>query len=392
MAYASGILKVLSSDLVDILADSRVPETVAKFLADKGITKVSAFADLADSKAEICTVLEEASTTITFPDNIAMQPVKSAWREADAKTKADMDARAKGEDPAKELPIGHDERRKMDEQVEAHHSFAWPAELLAGDILLGKLRRLNLKRSRHVPKLSEVKSILDHTELGGKILLYFEQGKTDGMPRGKIMDPEVVIQGLWSFKYKHQTLCVGYNHAAAPNFKDAELTTMLEYHEFVMSKALERRNGQQPPLAKLISSDHAMRTKWMLSISKGECATVTDAAKTHMSQSAFLFQDIHMPSNGKGSKGAGKRDRTPEKSDRPPKMARTGPAGGKKAGGKGKAEEPFKLETRNKDGVLCTWFNRGKCLKGDECTFIHACNFPGCGSKHMRVDKHPRPT
>ena len=84
--------------------------------------------------------------------------------------------------------------------------------------------------------------MLDHTELEGRIETYFE----NGIQKGRMATPEQQINGLWMLKYKHQTLCIGYTQAASPQFEQADLTTMLWYHEHVMSKALELVGGERP--------------------------------------------------------------------------------------------------------------------------------------------------
>ena len=56
-SYNADITKLLSSELQDVLADCDVEERIAKFLVDKNIVKLGAFADLADSKAGILEVV-----------------------------------------------------------------------------------------------------------------------------------------------------------------------------------------------------------------------------------------------------------------------------------------------------------------------------------------------
>eukprot|EP00969_Alexandrium_andersonii_P321726 14215369-Alexandrium_andersonii.AAC.1 len=53
MAYSPDVAKMLSKELRDCLLDAGVSEGLAKWLATQGIAKIEAFADLADSRAEI---------------------------------------------------------------------------------------------------------------------------------------------------------------------------------------------------------------------------------------------------------------------------------------------------------------------------------------------------
>ena len=51
------VAAALSTELHDVLADNDVTENVAKFLADRNIVKLGAFADLAESKSNIVQVV-----------------------------------------------------------------------------------------------------------------------------------------------------------------------------------------------------------------------------------------------------------------------------------------------------------------------------------------------
>ena len=113
MPYSADTSKLFAAGdtLLQILEDSKVPEQIAKWLGDKGIVKVGAFADLAEDKNGICEVIS-AAIGIEFADNVERQPLKTAWREADAKHQVNLQSRAKGEDPEKETPIGVEERNR----------------------------------------------------------------------------------------------------------------------------------------------------------------------------------------------------------------------------------------------------------------------------------------
>lgn len=85
----------MSFELHDVPAHCDVGKRIAKFLVDKNIVKMGAFADLADSKAGIVEVVgRPAGLDPSY--GMACQPLKSAWRKAEADTKAKLDARAKG--------------------------------------------------------------------------------------------------------------------------------------------------------------------------------------------------------------------------------------------------------------------------------------------------------
>lgn len=84
----------LSPELREVLADAGVTSAVSKWLLDHGITEVSAFADLAESKAEIAYVVGMPAG-LNPADALQTQPLKSAWRDAEAIRKAQLEARTK---------------------------------------------------------------------------------------------------------------------------------------------------------------------------------------------------------------------------------------------------------------------------------------------------------
>ena len=73
--YSAEVTKALSTELHDVLADNDVTECVAKFLADKHIVKLGAFADLADSKSNIVKVVGQPAG-LDPGGSIACQPLK----------------------------------------------------------------------------------------------------------------------------------------------------------------------------------------------------------------------------------------------------------------------------------------------------------------------------
>ena len=83
---------------------SAVPEAQAKWLIGKGITTVAAFSDLADDRSQVADKIARPAG-LDPADAVACQPLKTAWRTAEAIVKADLDARARGEDAETEKVI-----------------------------------------------------------------------------------------------------------------------------------------------------------------------------------------------------------------------------------------------------------------------------------------------
>ena len=95
-------------------------------------------------------------------DNIKCQPLRSAWCQAEAETKAALEANARGEEVEKNVALGLEQRLKLDAFVKDHYHFVWPATWLSGNTLLGKLKRMYEKRTDFVPRLeADVKNILE---------------------------------------------------------------------------------------------------------------------------------------------------------------------------------------------------------------------------------------
>ena len=90
--YSAEVNKALSTELYDVLADNDVGEDVAKLLVSKNIYKLGAFADLADTKGGIVNVIGRPAG-LDPEDSVACHPLKSAWRQAEAETKAALEKR-----------------------------------------------------------------------------------------------------------------------------------------------------------------------------------------------------------------------------------------------------------------------------------------------------------
>ena len=69
---------------------------------------------------------------------------------------------------------------------------------------------------------------------------------------------------IWEFLHKHRTLMLAYAMAAAPEWASADLSLLLEYHDYVVSKALETDREKRPQLRSIIQADHETRGRWML--------------------------------------------------------------------------------------------------------------------------------
>ena len=133
--YSNDITKQLSEKLNTCLLDAKVPETVVKCLVDKGITKRAAVADLAETKTGIVDIVGRAAG-LDPNDHVQCQPLKTAWRNAEAQTKAELEAEAKGEDLHKEAVMGSEQRQRWDDQAKCHFNFCWPAHWLSTSSLL----------------------------------------------------------------------------------------------------------------------------------------------------------------------------------------------------------------------------------------------------------------
>ncbi|CAK0803833.1 unnamed protein product [Prorocentrum cordatum] len=329
VSYSAEVAKALSTELRDVLADDDVPENVAKFLVDKNIVKLGAFADLADSKSNIAQVVGQPAG-LDPNDSIARQPLKSARRQAEAETKAELEAAAKGDSAEKDISLGTEQRERLDAQVKEYYHFVWPAQWLPANGLMGKLERMHEKHADFAPRLEvDVKSIFEK-EVDPLFKMFFSK---QGGVQAQAESAYAPVQGLTKFRERHFQLMIAYNQAAAPEFENASLTVLLEYHQWLMEKIMDVK--WSPEIVRdFLKADFRMRTKWILSWQRREFTTSKDVITHHRGQSAYLFSDAgdrkrpRSESQPRGrARGRGQGAQTP-RDEQPRKASKPGGAAG----------------------------------------------------------------
>ena len=391
--YSDTVTKTLTRGLVDILAEAHVQDVVAEYLASRNIVSVTAFADLADDRSGIVQVLARPAG-LDPRDPLEVQPIRTAWRAAEAEAKVQLESKIKGETPEQESTLSQDQRNKIDRSAETYYHFIWPPALLANDQLMARLVRFYQKKTRYVPKLAQTRALNDKVVEATAVTIKIDKHKRS-TPQAEEVEEDVQIQGLWMMIRLHMILMIAYNQAASPDFDTASLTELLAYHVWVQQKAMERDGqGSTPTIQSVVAADEEMRTLWMLSFKSGEFQTLTEAIKYHRNHSAYLFSGLHRTAG----KGRPFSRRTP-----PPKRQKGDGKGDGKGGGKSPPKQrqsqapgqrspgnpPFKLEEKDAYGnLICKWYNKGNCNRGSACAYIHACNFPGCGKDHPRCENH----
>ena len=346
-------------------------------------------------------------------DAVVCQPLKTAWREADAMVKANLEARAKGQEVEPNAMMSPEERQRLDDSIDARFNFRWPPNHTPNDALLQRSERFLRKRTRFVARVAEALSILDKADSGNNVLLKIS---TDARAVTGIcaQAEEIQVQGLWQFKRRHMIVLLALVQGSSQQWENASLTELLDYHEWVMSKALETRQRRRPSLKALMEADYQMRTKWMMSYVQRDFSTFTACVQHHRGQSAYLFSNLFDDVGGEMQeeseplrRGARRlRDPSPGASN---KRSRTRPMTGRQRAnsapvGRGSVQRgdqgrrrapgqpgtPFQLERVDADGyTICVWFNRNKCINGDTCSFRHVCNYPNCLGNHPRCERHP---
>ena len=376
----------LSQELRSLLHDNQVQLEAAKWLADNSITKVQAFADLSSDRAGVIQNIARPAG-LEHTNVVVCQPLVTAWRNAEAIAKAEIEAKAKGQEQELQttFALGPEDRIKVDEACSNHYKFMWPDVLQPDDTALGRMNRFFNKKFRWVPRVAEIRNILEKSENSGNILVKFSTtGKAASVAN---LEQEAAVIGIWQFKHRHMLCMIAYVNGDSPNFARADLTTMLDNHEYVMEKALELSNTKRrPPLQKIIAADFAMRTKWMLSYVRGEFATLTETVKYHRSHSSYLFNDLHQAGSAVKTEDAEDSGTTVAE---PPKKKQRGnwqEPGGNRTDKRQGALEEYALNGKR----LCTFYNTIGCRKGESCSFAHFCNQSGCSKKHPRTQNHTR--
>ena len=232
-------------------------------------------------------------------------------------------------------------------------------------------------------EVHKVKCLVERKAKADTIVLKLKPAA--GTARQEKLTEEQQVASIWEFLCKHRTLMLAYGKVAAPEWASADLSLLLEYHEHKISKALETDQGKKPQLRSITQADHETRGRWMLYLRQNSDKSLSDAVMYHRSQSAFLWTGIHNASVTMNVAGRSSRPRS--KSRRRPRT-RSQKREQRSERDKGDA---FRLESCTEKGeTICTFFNKGKCVKGAQCPMAHVCNYPGCfSSTHARVQQHP---
>ena len=214
--YSAAVTANMQEELIDILLDARVTEATAQWLATNNIRTTAAFADLAESKADIAKVMGTAMG-LDIGDALIMQPVKTAWRMAEASTAAETDARRRGDPVDKDSAVGTLQRARIDTEVCGHYHFVWPAVYRVDNTFIGKLHRMLRKHNDFVAGLEEdVRNILEPRRNKDTIVKVTTSGA-----RTEQTDLEDTIRGVMKFQTRHLQLMIAHSHAAAPTSRTA---------------------------------------------------------------------------------------------------------------------------------------------------------------------------
>ena len=76
---------------------------------------------------------------------------------------------------------------------------------------------------------------------------------------------------------------IAYSQAALLEFMDADMIVLLEYHQWVIAKAIEGTYDAKK-VAALVQADYHMRIRWMLSWRTKEFKTLTEVMRHHWPQ------------------------------------------------------------------------------------------------------------
>ena len=409
---------------LEVLYEAKVPETQVNYLVSNQIRNLASFVDLADTRGEVADKIARPAG-VDHTSAFAVQPLKTAWRIADSIVKAQLEAKARGEDVKTTRTLPEGTRLRIDTNFKKHFKIIFPPTWQPSDETIAAVKDLLDKRKTRALELRKVKCLVEMPEAKG-VLLQLDPATAPKVQEHGSGDP---VTGLWVFQYKHRTLILAYTMAMAPNWEKADLSVLIEYHEFVMSKALESVRGQRPQVGTILQADYETRTRWQLFLSLDANRNLTEAVKDTSANYGHLWSNIHaaaLPAplisvgdqtHGRQQQGKGFKTGGSEVRDRsrtlppPPNPAATwegqwGPGGqsgwhsagkGKGAGvgqekgtpRKGTAQGSHNVVKKDPDGNwICAFWNKAKCLKGDACTNRHCCNLEGCFGQHVRVAYH----
>ena len=182
---------------------------------------------------------------------------------------------------------------------------------------------------------------------------------------------------------------IAYAMVVAPDWSTADLSLMLEYHEFVVSKALEQNQGRRPQLRRIIQADYDTRGRWQLFLREFPDKSLPDAIRHHQANSSYIWSGIH---SAVSNSQAGRQER--EETQTRGRSRSRSPAGQ----GRGSSDKSSKIDGRRPHSFLenqttagdaiCPFFNKGKCNRGAQCQNLHICDYPKCFAKHARHQKH----
>ena len=194
-----------------------VAKTLAEVMVQECLTTCQAAACHADSGAQIAEKLGSA--------NIGLQSVC-----------------ARGEEAETEKVMTEAARKRIDESWDGHYHISFPPTWVRANSTLGAVKRQLETRAAAIMEVHKVKCLVEREAKTDTIVLKLKPAA--GTLRQEKLTEEQQVASIWEFLYKHCTLMLAYAMAAAPEWASADLSLLLEYHEFVISKALETDRGK----------------------------------------------------------------------------------------------------------------------------------------------------
>ena len=197
-SYHADIHKALQRKFVEVLLDTRVPEAQVKWLIDKNITTIAAFNDLADDRTQVAEQIAKPAG-LDPKDAVACQPLKTAWRQAEAIVRADLEARARGEEQEVDAAMSETARKRVDTSWKEHHKLSFPPTWVPANCTLGLVKKLIESRLATTYEIHKVKCLVEREARADTILLKLRPAK--GSVCHEEVSEEQLIVGLWEFVY-----------------------------------------------------------------------------------------------------------------------------------------------------------------------------------------------